>query len=428
MPRQPEVHFRLKPGKETKRLIYMDFAYNRQRLKYSFGQFVNPKDWNSNKEIVKNKEATTKDGKFLLNALLKNLKEVCEKTYNESLANGIPAPEVLKAALEDFINQNHADNVGNDNKPSLFKLIDRFINGEIKNRGKEKSDNTIKTYITCKKHLHDFQAKRKMTLDFDDITLDFYYNYVSFLKHRDISTNAIGKDISIIKVFMGEAVDLAYTNNIQFKHKKFFVTREDAENVYLTEKELNVLYHCVMPTKIMEEQRDLFIIGAMTGLRLSDYSNIKIDNIVDMDGEKFIKMIAKKTKGLVIIPCNLVVLDILKKYDHKKNKVPSSVSDQYFNRLLKEACEAAGLKETGRLAKAPELQLYKCVSSHTARRSFATNMYLQGFPTIDLMRITGHTTERSFMKYIKMSKVDSAKRLSVHMKDWSNKINTLRVA
>jgi integrase len=427
MPRQPEVHYRLKPGKEPRRLIYMDFAYNRQRLKYSFGQFVNPADWNSKKEIVKNKEATTKDGKFLLNALLKNLKEVCEKTYNESLANGIPAPEVLKAALEDFINQNHSDNALSDNKPSLFKLIDRFVNGEIKNRGKDKSGNTIKTYITCKKHLLEFQAKTKKALDFDGITLDFYYNYVSFLKGKDISTNAIGKDISIIKVFMGEAVDLSYTNNIQFKHKKFFVTREDAENVYLTDKELNVLYNCAMPTKIMEEQRDLFIIGAMTGLRLSDYSNIKNENIVEVDGEKFIKMIAKKTKDLVIIPCNPVVLDILKKYDHKKNKVPEAVSDQYFNRLLKDACEAAGLTETGRLAKAPELELYKCVTSHTARRSFATNMYLQGFPTIDLMKITGHKTERSFMKYIKMSKLDSAKRMAAHIKEnWSKKL--LRVA
>ena len=360
MPRKPEIHYRLKPSKEKSRLIYMDFAYNRKRLKYSFGQFVEAKDWNDNKEIVKNKEATTKDGKFYLNELLNNLKKVCEKKYNESLPNGIPAPEVLILAMKAFINQNHNSDIVEDGKPTLFKLIDRFEKGEIKNRGKEKSINTIKTYTTCKNHLLDFQEKQNIVLDFDSITLDFYYNYVTFLKNRDITTNAIGKDISIIKVFMGEAVDLGHTNNIQFKHKKFFVTREDAENVYLTEQELNKLYRCAMPTKIMEEQRDLFIIGAMTGLRLSDYSNIKVDNIVEMEGEKFIKLIAKKTKGLVIIPCNPVVLEIFNKYDDKKNKVPNAVSDQYFNRLLKDACETAKLNETGRLAKAPELELYKC--------------------------------------------------------------------
>jgi hypothetical protein len=55
--------------------------------------------------------------------------------------------------------------------------------------------------------------------------------------------------------------------------------------------------------------------------------------------------------------------------------------------------------------------------------SFATNYYLQGFPTIDLMKITGHRTERSFLKYIRVSKLDTAKRLSEHIKaNWSKKL------
>jgi integrase len=182
-----------------------------------------------------------------------------------------------------------------------------------------------------------------------------------------------------------------------------------------------------MPSIIMEEQRDLFIIGAWTGLRLSDYKNIKLENMVKIDGDLFIKMITKKTKGLVIIPCNPVVINILKKYEVNRNKVPNSVSDQYFNRLLKDACQIAGLTEKGRLSKTPELALYQCVSSHTARRSFATNMYLQSFPTIDLMKITGHSSEKTFLKYIKMSKLDSAKRLNEHIKKiWSEKM--LRIA
>lgn len=424
MPRRPEVHFRLKPSAADKRLIYLDFAYSKLRLKYSFGQFLDIKDWNDKKEIVKNKQATTTDGKFSLNDLLVNLKAVCEKTYTESLKDGIPSPEILKAALDAFLNKNHNDD---DGKPSFLKLAQRFIDGEIKNRGKEKSTSTIKTYTTCQNHLLEFRKEQKQDINFENVTLDFYYKYVTFLKKKGIGVNAVGKDISIIKVFMGEAVDLGYTNNMQFRHKKFTVTREDAENVYLTEAELDALYKCKMPTVIMEEQKDLFIIGAMTGLRLSDYSNIKQENIVNIEGTLFIKMIAKKTKDLVIIPCSPVVIEILDKYKDRKNKVPNSVADQYFNRLLKGACKHAGLTEKGRLTKAPELELFKCVSSHTARRSFITNMYLSSFPSGDLMKISGHKTERSFMKYIKMSKLDSAKRLSAHIKaQWSSKL--LKVA
>ncbi len=71
--------------------------------------------------------------------------------------------------------------------------------------------------------------------------------------------------------------------------------------------------------------------------------------------------------------------------------------------------------------------VFDLLSSHTARRSFATNYYLLGFPTIDLMKITGHRTERSFLKYIKVSKLDTAKRLSEHIKDnWSKKLLSVK--
>ena len=83
--------------------------------------------------------------------------------------------------------------------------------------------------------------------------------------------------------------------------------------------------------------------------------------------------------------------------------------------------------EKGRLSTKPDLQLWECVSSHTARRCFATNYYLQGFPTIDLMKITDHKTERAFLKYIRVSKLESAKRLSIHMeKNWTLKMYEMK--
>ena len=51
---------------------------------------------------------------------------------------------------------------------------------------------------------------------------------------------------------------------------------------------------------------------------------------------------------------------------------------------------------------------YQLISTHTARRSFATNAYKAGLPTVAIMKITGHTIERQFLKYIKVSKEESA--------------------
>jgi len=134
-------------------------------------------------------------------------------------------------------------------------------------------------------------------------------------------------------------------------------------------------------------------------------------------------VIQKKTSKEVIIPCHPLVLAIFRKYDLSPNKLPKSLSNQKFNEYIKEACKEAGLTEKGRITSKPDLLLCDCIYSHTARRSFATNYYLEGFPTIELMRITGHSTESSFLKYIKVGKQESAERLNKHMQNkWSEKM------
>jgi integrase len=444
-----EVNFYLKePAKKTGTTpIYLRYLYNGKSLNFSFGQSIQPRDWNANKQRVKNKKQTTADGKHSLNDLLDSLMRQCEKTYNDEVKNGIPAPETIKAKLSEFINQNESE-VNGPSTPNFFSLINRFTNNEIKHKGRDKSKSTVKTYKTLAGHLYEFEKIKKEKVDFDTITLDFYYKFVDYLKNRGqyekairairpelkkkrvdkLNNNSISKDIQILKVIMGEAVDLGYTNNMQFKHKKFSVFREETDAVYLTDNEILVLYrYDFSNNKRLEAVRDLFVFGAYVGLRYSDYSTVKPENIVTIDGELFIKMITQKTGELVIIPCNPIVLEIFRKYDSNPNKLPRSISNVKFNAYIKEACKIAGLTEVGRLSTEPHLQLWETVSSHTCRRAFSTNLYLAGFPTIDLMKITGHKTEKAFLKYIRVDKLSTAKRLSEHIrKNWSSKL--LKVA
>lgn len=422
-----EVNYYLnKTGKKGKAHIYLRYLYNGRQLKFSFGQSVKPADWNPKKQRVKSNNETTEDGKRSLNNLLDELAKECERAYNDALVDGIPAPETLRERLQQFIDRNDKDETTVD-RPSLYKLIERFTNGEIKHKGQDKSLNTIKTYNTTYHHLQAFQKTEpeySKGISFEHITLDFYYKFVSYLKAEGLGANAIGKNIQVLKVFMSEAVDLNYTTNMQFRHRKFAVARIDTDAVYLSEKELIDLYRFdLSKQKRLERVRDLFVFGSFVGLRFGDYSTIKPENIVQIDGEYFIKMITQKTGDLVIIPCNPIVLDIFRKYADSPNKLPKAPSNQKFNDYIKQACKEAGLTETGRLATDPGLELWQCVSSHTCRRSFATNLYLDGFPTIDLMKITSHKTERAFLKYIRVTKLHSAKRLNEHIKRmWSAKL------
>lgn len=227
---------------------------------------------------------------------------------------------------------------------------------------------------------------------------------------------------------LGEALEMDLTNNIKFKSKKFSFSEVDGDSVYLTEKEIIDLYKFdLSENKRLEAARDLFVFGCFIGLRYSDYSSIKSENIVKVDGDHYIKLITQKTGDLVIIPCNPVVLKIFRKYSHNPNQLPKAVSNQKFNEAIKDACKEAGLTEKGRLSTEPKKELWQCISSHTCRRSFATNLYLEGFPVIDLMKIIGHKTEKAFLRYIKVDKLNAAKRLNTHIKImWSKKL--LKVA
>ena len=68
----------------------------------------------------------------------------------------------------------------------------------------------------------------------------------------------------------------------------------------------------------------------------------------------------------------------------------------------------AGSKEVKSLPK------YQLITVHTARRSFATNLYLAGMDVLTIKKMTGHKTEKSFLKYIRVSEEENAARAAQH--------------
>lgn len=70
-----------------------------------------------------------------------------------------------------------------------------------------------------------------------------YYKYVAYMKRKGFKQNTIAKRIRSLKVYLGEAIDLGYTKNEQFRSKKFTAPEVEVDSVYLTEKEIIDLYN-----------------------------------------------------------------------------------------------------------------------------------------------------------------------------------------
>lgn len=167
-------------------------------------------------------------------------------------------------------------------------------------------------------------------------------------------------------------------------------------------KEVKDKYNIHQKSSI-EQSKDIFIFACHTGFR---YSDLKLIDFAVIDKEnKTIQLTARKTiDRSVIIPYGDVVEHILKKYDYK---LPMVVDCSKFNNHIRLFCKISGINkrivQTDKACGVPEkkeFEKWQLVTCHTARRSFATNLYLKTKDPLLCMKFTGHTTIGNFMKYI----------------------------
>lgn len=346
-----------------------------------------------------------------LKAALDNI-EVTAKDVLRRLENdGIqPTNELLTKEL-DKIFKGYKEIEPDRDVKDLLCFVKSFIEKT------DKKPNTVKGYKQTAREIEGYIALTGKRLQFENVDLDFYLSFVEYLTNKGYSPNTVGARIKDLKMFMNEAYERNLHTNMDFKKKRFSKPKEETYSVYLNSDELKKIYKCDLSDEPrLDRVRDLFLIGCCTGLRFSDLSLLSSDNIDNVESVITIKTV--KTGRTVVIPLHAIVRQILQKYDNELPRVPSN---QKFNDYIKEIAKKAEINEPillqrtkGTLTYAETKPCLDLVTSHTARRSFATNAYLAGLPPISIMKITGHKTESSFMKYIKISEKENAIQLKGH--------------
>lgn len=392
-------------GKEDT-LIYLFYNFNNQRLKYSFGQKINPKFWNFEKQRVKETKSFPEYSEFnsMLNSIETTINNIYRKLVNDEI---VPTPSVLREALDNTL----SGKKDIQKQISFFSFIESLISNSTKMRG------TIIHYKQTFRVLKEYCSSVGKDTSFEDINLDFYESFVNYLYTRGYADNTIGGYIKHIKVFMNEAIERKLTNNTEFRSRRFKRTQEITDKIYLNLEEVNRLYQLDLSkdTKL-EKVRDLFIVGCFTGLRFSDLTQITANNFINNKTQ--LKLKTEKTGEFVVIPLHKTVNEIVRKYN---NEIPNVISNQKMNDYLKEIAKLAKLNEKisismtkGGVKQSEVFEKWQLVTVHTARRSFATNMFLLDIPTISIMKITGHKSERAFLLYIKITQEENANKLLNH--------------
>jgi integrase len=408
-------YFLTRPTGKNESGIYARLCYAGQKFKYYLPEKIDPKFWNKESQRAKQTAKFIEHPEF--NARLDNwvstIKNIYRKHLNDN-AGAIPTRDTLRALFDIEIKKKESAKTKAKTFVEFFEgIIDQTRKGLRTNHstGKAISPNTLKTYVSTYRHLLDYQKTLKRDIQFKDIDLDFYNDYSEYLIKTMLLGSSIGKDIKIIKMVMNDATERGANTNLAFKSKRFAVIKQDSESIYLNEDELREMQSLdLAKDKPLERVRDLFLIGARTGLRFSDLSKLKAENIKD----GFINITQTKTGQRVVIPEHKAVRQIMNNYN---GNLPPSISNQKMNDYLKKIgklmpslnissdifSKKAGLKNSDAFAK------WELLTTHTARRSFATNQYKAGIPAITIMSITGHSTEKSFLKYIKLAPTGHAK-------------------
>lgn len=281
--------------------------------------------------------------------------------------------------------------------------------------------------------LKDFNPK----LSFEKIDKVFYREFIIYLQAKDMMLNYTGLHIKNLKRILNHATDTGINTNLTFR--EFKVPKENVFNIYLNEKEIESIYNLEInelavlqlqkensiiskmtiarQIESLDRARKLFVIGCCTGLRVENYLAIDPHIQIDLKGG-YLHAIMNKGGAKIKLPLHKYIREIV-----ESGGFPAPVSQQKLNDAIKLLGILAGIKEQVMFTRTIGNRIveyakpkHELITSHTARRSFCSNLYASGVPTQYIMAISGHKSESTFKKYIQQVQKDT---LTSKLKDYN---------
>ncbi len=379
------------------------------------GRSVETDHWDKKKCFVKSYV-----GKTTTTLLIQRLKEleIDILTLLDRYKNGKPKMSFidLQSKLFGLIDRpdrkaNTNDKVHSAHKETLIGFIDQFVQDceagiRLSPKRQRLKPSSIGSYKTTKGYLFKFQEQTKKVLTLKDFSQSDIDRFSDFLIiDEDFAMNTHAKSMMDLLQIIKYAVKLKKIPAAKMIELEFDTRREETDSIYLTEEEiLQLLAIKDFDDSVHEHVRDVFVVGCFTAMRFSDYSMIDSSAIRN----NRLEFVQKKTGGKVTIPIHPVVNTILKKYDNALPKVPKN---NEFNRIIKlvgEKLPCLHVPFTKQVTYGRELKQlvdmkFNYLQTHTARRSFCSNEYLKGTDPLVIQAISGHRSQKSFMRYIKVS-------------------------
>jgi len=365
---------------------------------------IDPKFWDEKEQRVK-KQYPNAD---LVNAQITNKKAEYEK-------------EVLLATLaNDSVGISTLRNKINDRTSfDLFEYAEKYLIQLFK-EGRHASYKKCKTVIEKLKWY-----TKKDVLPIKSISLDFIKQYENYLLNTiNNNRNTVSTNMKVLSKLLGDIYrnyDLDEINN-PFKKMKF--KWEQTDRVFLEIEDIKKIEKLKLRLQNpLYDAQEIFLFECYTGIRISDILTLKWKNVT----EKEIIVNMRKTGKMLSLSINDKVKEILnKKRSILENNHSQINPEKYVFNIVKvdiENCNAQDAlnaiscataiinKKLKRIAE--KASINKNISTHVARRSFATALITLKADVLTVRDLLGHSDVRVTQIYAKV--VDAKKQETINL-------------
>ena len=351
-------------NKQGTALVQVEALLNQRKVYFRTNLYLKPEHWNSRNAQVDN-HPQAHDLNSMLFEFVLHLQAIELSLWKR----GIP---VTLSLLKDAIKKDKPVNV-------TFPVFAKIYVQESDRKRSTKEN--LMTTVTV---LQEFRPG----LDFKDITYTFLKEFEVHLKEKGNSVNTIAKHLRQLRTLVNEAINQGYIPSDAYPFRKYKIKQEKGRKEFLTPDELRKLENLQVADKKLRHVLDAFLFCCYTGLRYSDFCQLTPENIIRVNGKRWLYFKSVKTGVEIRLPLHLLfegkALAVLERYDIVTDfaKIgPNSEANKYLAQLAAFA------------------RIRKHITYHTARHTCATLLVHQGVPITTVQKLLGHASVRTTEVY-----------------------------
>lgn len=354
-----------KLNSEGKALIQIEAYLNGRKIYFSSHIYIKPENWSNHKREVVNHPHHTELNRLLYEYILQ-----LEWKELELWKMGIPID------LGTF--KYHVKGGKESKSISFFDLSRNWVENS------DKKESTKRNLNTTLNLLEQFFPKLKFT----DLTYTMLTNFEQYLRSKNYAVNTIAKHMKHLKSIINESIKRGYMTSSPFKNYK--IRTNISRHTFLLPQEIQKLEELQLKLQQSRKGRvlDAFLFCCYTGLRYSDFIQIRSSNIIVIDKQKWLVFRTQKTDIEVRLPLALLfqgkALALLQKYKDL-NQLFDLPPNPAVNKILIQIGNMAGIK--------------KHFSFHSARHTNATLLIYNGVNITTVQKLLGHKSIKTTQIY-----------------------------